>query len=115
MGKIPKKNSEKYSKKLFWGLIISLIFLIGITMGIVMIQRNIHVNPNEVIARVNNEPITYGEFLIYFPKNRTDTMSYINGKYGTQDSRDYWTKDYGNGDIPIELAKKSTLDESSQM
>ena len=106
-----KVKKETKINKVFLIVFVCILLFIMIYGVNFFIKGNNELNNNDSIAWGNSEPIACCEFAIYFPKHKADVVSYIKNKYGENDSKDFWTKDFGNGDIPINLAKKATLEE----
>ncbi|QHW33495.1 hypothetical protein GZH47_23645 [Paenibacillus rhizovicinus] len=68
-------------------------------------------NPSDVIARVDGEPVSYGEFAHELTANRAVVIGYFKDKYGTEFSPDFWTTAVG-GELPLDRVKRLALDAS---
>ncbi|WP_338551327.1 hypothetical protein [Paenibacillus sp. KS-LC4] len=108
-----RKKSNKWRLAILASF-ICLCICLCITLTLTFFNENLTkegLNDANVIAWVNDEPITIGEFNLYFQRHKSATISFIMNKYNVEVSKDFWTKTYGAGDIPIILAKNATLDE----
>ena len=62
-----------------------------------------------VLATLAGEPVTYGEFCLFFPRVRALVVSELNDKYGLTDSSGYWTAPLPDKTTPLELAVDRTM------
>ena len=63
-----------------------------------------------VLATLDGEPVTYGEFRLHFLECRSAVVSELNSRYGFADSGEYWTTPLPDGTTPLELAVDRTME-----
>lgn len=70
--------------------------------------------PNPVIAWINGEPLTAEELGLSLQRNKASVIKHFKDAYGADDSPDFWETAF-NGEVPIQLLKQKSLDESSRI
>lgn len=75
------------------------------------VQGSSVISDELVLAELDGEPVTYGEFRLCFPDSRSAVVSELNSRYGFDDSREYWTTPLPDGSTPLELAVSRTMEE----
>ncbi|WP_141505496.1 hypothetical protein [Paenibacillus luteus] len=73
------------------------------------IASNVHAD--EIVAKVNGEPIRLGELALLMARKRSETIRYFFDTYQAEDSAEYWTTDY-EGERPIDWLKAAALEEA---
>lgn len=111
-----QRSRMKKSKKMNGRSVITLSILAFIVLGVlvVLVSKNLWkenmLRDYEVVATVNNEPIYVREFKQHLKYSHiAETLNYFKTKYGTEDSKDFWTSSFC-GEVPLEVAKKKALD-----
>ncbi|MCP3776490.1 peptidylprolyl isomerase [Paenibacillus sp. MZ04-78.2] len=61
------------------------------------------------VLTINGEPVVMGEFEMVLKDRVAEVYGYFHETYGAQDRAEFWTTSF-NGEIPIEMAKKKTLE-----
>jgi hypothetical protein len=98
-----KKNRARY---LIWPLALA-VLIFATASALLLIYHNS--SDNRVIATVNNEPVSVGEFKLQVKKNKALVSGYFKGKYNANDSKDFWTTGF-DGEVPVEKLKRDSLD-----
>ncbi len=80
-----------------------LIFLVATSC-----HNNELINKSEVVACVNNEPISTLEFKYWMLLEKANVYNYFYHKYQMSDSDNFWTQHLGN-EIPLEKLKEVAL------
>jgi hypothetical protein len=91
-----------YLKTILICLLISSIF--------VVCTKTYEINDKVNIAKINNEPITIKEFNRFINQNRAFVFNHFSQKFSVQDSKDFWTTDFG-GEKPVHYLKEKSLNE----
>ncbi|SCW86013.1 PPIC-type PPIASE domain-containing protein [Paenibacillus tianmuensis] len=61
------------------------------------------------VLTINGEPVVMGEFEMVLKDRVAEVYGYFHETYGAQDRTEFWTTSF-NGEIPLEMAKKKTLE-----
>lgn len=61
------------------------------------------------VLTINGEPVVLGEFEMVLKDRVAEVYGYFHETYGVEDRAEFWTTSF-NGEIPIEMAKKKTLE-----
>lgn len=69
---------------------------------------------NPIIAWVNGEPLTAEELGLSLQRNKASVIKHFKDAYGADDSSDFWETAF-NGEVPLQLLKQKSLDESSRI
>ena len=79
-------------------IIIGILCVILLTV-IVLCEIYIKKTNNDVVAIVNNEPITMSELHMQISNNKSMVSAYFNNKYKADYNEDFWITSY-EGEIP---------------
>jgi len=89
-----------------------LIFSIGTIIIVAAAMAGIYTNakdrPSDIVAYVNEQPVTKPEFYLYMKDQVAVVAAYFYRQYGARVDRDFWGKSF-NGEIPQELLKTKTM------
>jgi len=67
----------------------------------------------EIVAWLNNEPITNSELKHWMLLEKANVYNYFYRKYGVGDSKHFWTQKYGN-EIPLEMLKELAIENAKR-
>jgi hypothetical protein len=81
--------------------------LLGVLMTL-MFACNCNTNNNNVVARVNDFPISNAELKFWMLLQRAEVSNYFYEKYGVDDSDGFWEHKI-NGESPLEMLKRIAL------
>lgn len=73
-------------------------------------EKRKELTDTSILAFLDGEPITYGEFRLYFPRYRSMVVTQMNREYGMTDSEVFWETELPDGSTPIALARSYTMD-----
>ena len=109
MSNVAKKKIKKINMKaILWAVAIT-ILIVSISISF-YIKNGSPIHDDNIVGKVNNEPISTKFFIAELDKKRAETYAYFKTKYGADDSANFWTTSYGS-EIPLEYAKKNALHE----
>lgn len=104
-----KVNNNKYFLKKLTILAVILIFVISLLTISSILNHLTTVKDNDTILTVNGEQVSLNEFLTVLSGLRSNTYSYFSQKYGSTDSKNFWTTSF-NGEVPVNVLKQKTID-----
>jgi len=111
---IPNKKPISKGKTTIMFIIITVVLIIfdsTFFINRVFMNRNGEPGIFDTIIKVNDEPVTYGEFKHYMEANRSLVHTYFRNKYGAEDNEAFWTTAYGK-EVPLEEISKLAIKDS---
>ncbi|WP_256757060.1 peptidyl-prolyl cis-trans isomerase [Cohnella sp. WQ 127256] len=112
--KLASKRDRKRMARIYLILGSAVMIIVTLIISAWMLQKPSDVvdpiGSEEIIAAVNGEPITYGEFNLRFVQNRAVVLNYFKNLYNMDYDASFWTRS-DNEEVPIEKWKSLSLEE----
>ncbi|HHW00179.1 MAG TPA: hypothetical protein GXX36_11555 [Clostridiaceae bacterium] len=100
-------NNGLKNRKVLFATIICCVIVFSV---IVICLLQAKPADSDIVALIENEPVTVKEFRHYILEERGAVIEYFRNKYGVQDDPDFWSSSY-NGENPSEVVKRNAINE----